>query len=148
MTEHSGTMSKLAQLSQLIATTSNLEALLPQVTQYLAVDFGYTYNAIFLVNLRQAKLNLEATSLDNKPIVSDVPPQTVIHQVLTTTTPLLCTNFSESNFQIFDYFSIEVQSEVAIPLIAGEQILGRIRGLCRLRIAGLFLAISRFPSAV
>ena len=120
----------LAQLSRRIVATSDLDTLLDEVVESLSQDFGFKYVSIFLTDANETTLTLKSVSridiasLDCNCSSLPITNKTIIGRVAITAKPLLVNHISEDDYHLFDYLSIKTQSELAVPLIVGEQVLG------------------------
>jgi GAF domain-containing protein len=120
----------LAQLSRHIAATSDLDTLLDEVVESLSQDFKYKYVSIFLTDTNETTLTLKSlssidiASLDSNCLSLPIADKTIVGRVAITAKPLLVNHISEDDYHLLDYLPITTQSELAVPLAAGGQILG------------------------
>lgn len=120
----------VAKLSRHIAAILDLDALLNYVVQSLSQDFEYKFTSIFLIDTTEIRINLKAASNINvkalSPSFSSLPidDETVIGRVAATTEPMLVNLIAQSEYEPLGYLPVETQSELAVPLVLGGQILG------------------------
>ena len=117
----------VAQLGRHIATILDLDTLLDYVVKSLNQDFGYQYVSVFFVDDDETTITLRA--LAGKPIASidylsmPIDNSTVIGHVAASGKPIRLDNNSPHQVDILDYLAIDAQSELAIPVVSGRQVL-------------------------
>lgn len=120
----------IAHLSQQIATTFDLDTLLNDLVQTLSHSLHYPYSSIFLSDLSETALTLKAVSSHDPQFIAPAPltlpvdEETLIGQAVTTATPYLTNTIKQDGYTRFDYLAITPRSEMAIPLITSNQVLG------------------------
>jgi GAF domain-containing protein len=120
----------VAQLSRHIAAILDLDVLLNYAVQSLSRDFEYKFTSIFLIDADETIVTLKAVSnvdLKSLPLATLSLPinrKIVIGYVATTMEPLLINNMAASGYKPLSYLPLKTQSELAIPLILGGQVLG------------------------
>lgn len=120
----------VAKLSRQIAAILDLDALLNYAVQSLSRDFQYKYISIFLMNPDETTVTLKAAShIDLKSLSSGLPElpisgKTVIGRVAITIEPLLINHPMAGGYEALGYLPLKPQSELAVPLVLGGQVLG------------------------
>ncbi|NJN94396.1 MAG: GAF domain-containing protein [Anaerolineales bacterium] len=120
----------VAKLSRRIAAILDLDTLLNYVVQSLSQDFEYKFTSIFLIDNTEIRINLKAASNINVKALSPgfsslvIDNETVIGRVATTAEPMLVNLIAQSEYEPLGYLPVETQSELAVPLVLGGQILG------------------------
>ncbi len=120
----------VARLSRQIAAILDLDTLLNYAAQSLSRDFQYKYTSIFLMNADEAAVTLKAASyIDLKSLPSGPPElpiseKTIIGRVAVTMEPLLINHTVTSGYEAPGYLPLKTQSELAVPLVLGGQVLG------------------------
>lgn len=120
----------VAKLSRRIAAILDLDALLNYVVQSLSQDFEYKFTSIFLIDNTEIRINLKAASNINVKALSPgfsslvINDETVIGRVAATAEPMLVNLIAQSEYEPLGYLPVETQSELAVPLVLGGQILG------------------------
>jgi GAF domain-containing protein len=119
----------LARLSRHIAATSDLDTLLDDVVKCLSQDFEYKFTSIFLTDANETTLTLKSVSGIDIASISNclslpIADKTIVGHVAITAEPLLVNKISENDYYLLDYLPIKTQAELAVPLVAGAQVLG------------------------
>ncbi len=117
-----------AHLSQQMMAVTDRKALLEKVIQSLKQDFGYAYNAIFLYDFHETTLSIQTSSqkiasFDQVKQLS-LSSDTLIGEVAVSGKAQIISNADQHHYQVFDYFNIDVQTEIAIPLTISKHVLG------------------------
>ena len=119
---------RIAQLGRHIAAILDLDTLLDYVVKSLSQDFGYSYTSIFLVDDDEMTVTLRARSgvlVDaTRPISLPINSQTVIGHVAATAKAVQVPNARRHQYDQPNFLLINPQSELAIPIISGREVLG------------------------
>jgi signal transduction histidine kinase len=120
----------VAQLGHHIASILDSGTLLDYVVESLSRNSEYQYTSIFLVDNDETCLTLRAASnisIDNLPpdcLNLNINRQTIIGHVATTAKPIRLGNITGHGYDISGHLPIKTQSELAIPVVSGGQVLG------------------------
>lgn len=120
----------VAQLSRRIAAILDLDTLLNYAVQSLSQDFEYKFTSIFLIDTTETRITLKAASNINVKALSPnfsslaIDHDTVIGRVAAAVEPMLVNQMAQSEYEPLGYLPVETQSELAVPLVLGGQILG------------------------
>ncbi|MBN1218391.1 MAG: GAF domain-containing protein [Anaerolineae bacterium] len=123
-------LAAIAQFGHHLATFEDLDTLLNDTARILNQDFGYDYVSIFLADAEETTLLLKSiVGVDLPAIPPDlvtvpITNQTTIGHAAAIATPILVNNFSQHNYLPLDCLPRQPQSELAIPLFTGKQVLG------------------------
>ncbi len=119
---------RIAQLGRHIAAILDLDTLLDYVVKSLSQDFGYSYTSIFLVDDDETTVTLRARSgvpVDATHHISlPIDSQTVIGRVSATAKPIQVPNTRRYQYDQPSFLSIKPQSELAVPIVSGREVLG------------------------
>ncbi|MBI1878863.1 MAG: GAF domain-containing protein [Chloroflexi bacterium] len=120
----------VAQLSRRIAAILDLDALLNYTVQSLSQDFDYKFISIFLMDNNEITISLKAASNINVKALSPgfislpIDDETIVGRVAMTIESMLVGNILQSDYEPLGYLPIKPQSELAVPLVLGGQVLG------------------------
>lgn len=125
---------RIAQLGRHIAAILDLDTLLDYVVKSLSQDFGYSYTSIFLVDDDESTVTLRArsgVSVDATGHISlPIASQTVIGHVAATAKPIQVPNARQHQYDQPNFLLVNPQSELAIPIVSGREVLGVVDVQC------------------
>ncbi len=116
----------VGQIAQRINAINDLDEVLQQLVSLTQRTFGFRSVNVFLVEPRSGEASVQASSIESL-LPGDLrlaPGQGLVGTALATKTTALASDTSEDGRYVGDELSADTRSEIVIPLIVEQQILG------------------------
>jgi GAF domain-containing protein/HAMP domain-containing protein len=122
----------ISQVAATISSTRDIEFLLPQITAAISAKFGFYHAGIFLLDPRKEYAVLSAANSEGgqKMLANNhrlrVGETGIVGYVTSTGSPRVALNTGQDAVFFNNPFLPDTRSEIALPLKAGEEVIGAL----------------------
>ncbi len=127
---HSNQLRALSEVSQTIVTTRIIDELLPKIVQLISQHFGYSHIGIYLIDatgeyaILQAMISKEGESISAYAQKIQVAEGGIIGYVINNKEHRIVEDMLEDDLYTNNPDFPDTRSEIAIPLLGGDQVIG------------------------